>query len=681
MKRIICSVTILIIIIIMGLFKCGIALYDYKESEKGNYYATIIDKVKETQYTKVYLCKIKRKRFLLYAKKNKLDFEIGDIIYFYGSFEKGENQRNYGGFNYNLYLKTRKIYGIFKADSIKRIGNSKSLMLGYKKKIYKIRNNIISNFNNNLSKNNSALLSGIILGVTDKISKDVIENFQKSSLTHTLAISGENFMYIILIFKLASKRIRLKNFMNIITILSLIFFMELTGNTSSVIRAGIMTIIIILSKLLHRKYDFLTSLFLSLLVQIIYNPYCIFDVGLILSYSGVLGLAFFYKPLNSKIKSKLICGILATNIAIIPIIMYNFNIISFSFLITNLLSSFLIEIITILGFISIFFRLKIIYFILNHFLNILEIIISYFSLIPFSKVYVTTPSFLSITIYYVLVLSIFKLKKDKAKKTIVTFLTITIIALNTNYSSLFGTDRIKISFLDVGQGDCTVIQHKNKIVLIDGGGSSNSEYEIGKNIVIPSLLDKKIKKINYIIVSHFDTDHVGGLLELMEELRVDNVIISKQVQENENYKRFIEIVNRKNIEIIIVEKGNKVQIDEKLFFEILWPNSLEILDDNVLNNNSIVCKLNYNDFSMLFTGDIEELAEKSIIETYKKDLKRIEATVLKVAHHGSKTSSSEEFLKAVKPKITLIGVGKNNKFGHPNEEVLSRIEKIRGYNI
>ena len=167
----------------------------------------------------------------------------------------------------------------------------------------------------------------------------------------------------------------------------------------------------------------------------------------------------------------------------------------------------------------------------------------------------------------------------------------------------------------------------------------------------------------------------------MEELRVDNVIISKQVQENENYKRFIEIVNRKNIEIIIVEKGNKVQIDEKLFFEILWPNSLEILDDNVLNNNSIVCKLNYNDFSMLFTGDIEELAEKSIIETYKKDLKRIEATVLKVAHHGSKTSSSEEFLKAVKPKITLIGVGKNNKFGHPNEEVLSRIEKIRGYNI
>ncbi|MBR3134186.1 MAG: DNA internalization-related competence protein ComEC/Rec2 [Clostridia bacterium] len=681
MKRIICSVTILIIIIIMGLFKCGIALYDYKESEKGNYYATIIDKVKETQYTKVYLCKIKRKRFLLYAKKNKLDFEIGDIIYFYGTFEKGENQRNYGGFNYNLYLKTRKIYGIFKADSIKRIGNSKSLMLGYKKKIYKIRNNIISNFNNNLSKNNSALLSGIILGVTDKISKDVIENFQKSSLTHTLAISGENFMYIILIFKLASKRIRLKNFMNIITILSLIFFMELTGNTSSVIRAGIMTIIIILSKLLHRKYDFLTSLFLSLLVQIIYNPYCIFDVGLILSYSGVLGLAFFYKPLNSKIKSKLICGILATNIAIIPIIMYNFNIISFSFLITNLLSSFLIEIITILGFISIFFRLKIIYFILNHFLNILEIIISYFSLIPFSKVYVTTPSFLSITIYYVLVLSIFKLKKDKAKKTIVTFLTITIIALNTNYSSLFGTDRIKISFLDVGQGDCTVIQHKNKIVLIDGGGSSNSEYEIGKNIVIPSLLDKKIKKINYIIVSHFDTDHVGGLLEVMEELRVDNVIISKQVQENENYKRFIEIVNRKNIEIIIVEKGNKVQIDEKLFFEILWPNSLEILDDNVLNNNSIVCKLNYNDFSMLFTGDIEELAEKSIIETYKKDLKRIEATVLKVAHHGSKTSSSEEFLKAVKPKITLIGVGKNNKFGHPNEEVLSRIEKIRGYNI
>lgn len=162
-----------------------------------------------------------------------------------------------------------------------------------------------------------------------------------------------------------------------------------------------------------------------------------------------------------------------------------------------------------------------------------------------------------------------------------------------------------------------------------------------------------------------------GLLSIMEELKVKNVIISRQGQSSENYERFLEIVKRRNIKVLVVNSGDKVFIENDIFFDILFPEK-EQIEENILNNNSIVAKLVYNDFSMLFTGDIEEVAENKILEKYKN----LKSTILKVAHHGSKTSSIEEFLEAVKPKYALIGVGKNNTFGHPNDGVLERLERI-----
>lgn len=199
----------------------------------------------------------------------------------------------------------------------------------------------------------------------------------------------------------------------------------------------------------------------------------------------------------------------------------------------------------------------------------------------------------------------------------------------------------------------------------------------GKKVLIPYLLARKINVIDYMIISHFDIDHVGGLLSIMEELKVRAVIISRQGEDSENYKKFKEIVKEKNIKVIVVGKGDSLKIEKDLCFDILWPNNSKLITDNVLNNNSIVCKLHYKNFSMMFTGDIEEIAEKQILQEYKNNLEALNSTILKVAHHGSKTSSTQEFLKAIKPKVALIGVGKNNKFGHPNEEVIKRLENIR----
>ena len=173
----------------------------------------------------------------------------------------------------------------------------------------------------------------------------------------------------------------------------------------------------------------------------------------------------------------------------------------------------------------------------------------------------------------------------------------------------------------------------------------------------------------------------GGVLTVMEELKVGEVIISKQGEESENYQKFKEIVKKKNIKVKILEYKDQnnleeIKIDKGVYFKILWPTK-KLVSENILNNNSIVCKLYYKSFTMLFTGDIEEIAEKEILKTYKNNLQILNSTILKVGHHGSKTSSLEEFLERVRPKISLIGVGENNNFGHPNENVIEKLKNLR----
>ena len=165
----------------------------------------------------------------------------------------------------------------------------------------------------------------------------------------------------------------------------------------------------------------------------------------------------------------------------------------------------------------------------------------------------------------------------------------------------------------------------------------------------------------------------------MQELKVKNVIISKQGEDSENYETFKRIVNEKKISVIVVKKGDNIALEKDINIQILWPTE-NLIKENILNNNSIVAKLSYKNFSMLFTGDIEELAEKQIFNEYK-DLNILNSTVLKVAHHGSKTSSTQDFIEKVNPKIVLIGVGKNNNFGHPSQGVIESFYNLRIRNL
>lgn len=260
-----------------------------------------------------------------------------------------------------------------------------------------------------------------------------------------------------------------------------------------------------------------------------------------------------------------------------------------------------------------------------------------------------------------------KIKKSYKKIIAVILIIILILGLYTA-----APKNLRIYFIDVMQGDsCLILTSLNTSILIDGGGSET--YNVGENILLPYLLSRRITKIDYILCSHFDTDHCGGIKTILEDIKVKNLIISKQKENYENFNEIMQIAKKKHVNIIIVKANDRIVFDKTAYIDVLYPT--KNLAHSDINNNSIVAKFISNNISILFTGDIEKEAEENILDIYNK--KELKADILKVAHHGSKTSSSYEFLNAVSPKIALIGVGENNTFNHPSDITIKNLEKLK----
>ena len=704
----------------------------YKDGEELTLVAIVDSNKEEKEYKDTYKIKTENKdtNLILSVNKNKdIELEYGDKILIKGEFVEPSESRNYGGFDYKEYLKSIKIYGTIKADSIEILAKNSN------NPIFTFANNINLKIKENINKlipeKYSAIFTGLILGDTSKVEEEVNDDFKIANISHVLAISGMHITYIVIGIELLLKKGIGKRKTRIITIIILVMYMFITGFAPSVVRASIMGIIMLISKLIHRKNDIWTSISLSLLILLIYNPFLILNVGLQLSYLGTIGIVCFNKNVynflrklkirNKKIRYKInrkfilfmdkikemLSVTLSAQIVILPILLFNFNILGIYFFISNILVSIIIGPIIIVGFVCIlisFISIEIAK-ILSIFMSVgiqILISISEISHLPFSKIYIPTPKVWQIVSYYICVIVInriyiafnskkpdftsirirnlvallkfkFRQNRNKVLKVLIVLVSLVFI-LNTI------PEKLKIHFVDVGQGDCTFITTpQNKTILIDGGGSMSEEYDVGKSTLLPYILDRGYTKLDYVFISHFDQDHVGGILTILEELRVGQVYISKQEQDSENYQKFLKIVEDKKIKVKVLKQGDCLKIEKNLYFDILWPIE-EQIQENVLNNNAMVMKLRYGKFSMLFTGDIEAIAEEKILDFYKEKGESIlKSDVLKVAHHGSKTSTTQSFFEKVNPKICLIGVGKNNMFGHPTTEVLERINGTKIY--
>lgn len=709
-------------------------LYYGEQILKGE--AIIVSNKIEKEYYYIYKIKVvylnnskKYKNSYLYLKASKKSTNIlqyGDKIEFSGKFLEPSSRRNYKGFYYKEYLKTLKIYGNVKADKIQVIEKEKANLIFIFAN--KISIAIKQKIDLLLNEESASMVKGILLGDNSEIEEEIQENFKITNISHILAVSGMHVSYIVIAISLLGKfgigKIRIK----VSTIGILIFYMLITGFSPSVVRASFMGILMTGAGMVHRKNDIWTSISISIFLILIYNPFLISNIGLQFSYLGTIGIIIFNKNvlkvlksikiknrkwryrfnrkvilLSNKIKEILSITISA-QLAIFPVMIYHFNLFGTYFLLSNLLISAIIGSIIILSAFVISFSFafypiaKTGSFMIEMLIRIL-ITISNLSNLPFSKIYFPTPNIIIIILYYILIVifnyvynlynskklnitqirirNLIALVKYKIFLNKKKYLQVTSICILVLIFYTWIPKKLNIYFIDVGQGDSTfIVTPKNKTVLIDGGGSSSNEYDVGKSTLLPYILDRGYTKIDYIFISHFDQDHVGGILNILQELKVGKVVISKQGEDSENYQKFLKVIKEKNIKVLIVKRGDKIKIENNLYFDILWPDNT-LIKENILNNNSIVMKMYYNDFSILFTGDIEEIAEKKILETYKGEKIKLKADILKVAHHGSKTSTIKEFLEIVKPKIALIGVGKENNFGHPNEEILERLKELR----
>ena len=643
---------------------------------------TITSDIQEKEYKKVCTAKIVRnnKKILINIKMSQdiPSMKYGDSLYIEGEFKQPEEARNYKGYNYKQYLKTKKIIGTVELEKVKILKSSNGSF------IHNIQKYIRDTINGTLTDEEGNLLLAILLGDKDKLSEDIQESFKTSNLSHMLAVSGAHVSYIILglTYVLQNSIIGKKN-EKIVCIIFLLFFMAITNFTPSVTRACIMAILTLFSSIIYRKSDVYTNISVAALITLIFNPYSLLDLGFQLSYGGTIGIIIFIKRIQEKksnskvinyIKQMALVSIYA-NIIIIPIMMYHFNTVSFTFIISNIMASPILGIIVITGFLFIIASItvkpltRLIAIFIKPILSILIKISQICSKLPFSNILVVTPYMFNVISYYAIILYCIKSKKNNKCKIIICLL---IVLILTNFIIYIFPQKLRIFFIDVGQGDSTlIITPDKKTVLIDGGGSDS--FDVGEKVLLPYLLDRRILKIDYVLISHFDTDHCGGILTIMEKVKVKNIIISEQAEHSENYERFKKLMIHKKIRLIEVKKGDKIKIGRYSEFKILFPTS-RLLSENPLNNNSIVAQFNYNNFKMLFTGDIEKLAEQQILKTEKAEIR---ADILKVAHHGSKTSSIPEFIKAVRPKIALIGVGKNNTFGHPNQQTIKNLENIK----
>ena len=589
-------------------------------------------------------------------ENNTFDYELGDKIKLFGKLKLPSNNSIFNGFNYREYLKYERINYIFDIDEIIKISNNKSIM-------YKLKNSIINIINKSPNKD---YLHTFLLGNNKYIDKEVMESYRINGISHLFSISG---MHISLLSMIILKLLKNYKFKKEVVILFLLIYMTLTDFLPSILRSGIFFILIYLNKKFNLNISMFKLMIILLFICVLIDPYIVYKIGFQYSYTISFYLITFNQLIN-KSKNKLYKLFIVSFISFIvsvPITINNFSQIN---VLSIFLNIFFVPIVS-----SIIFPLSLITFLFPFFNNLFTILINIFELlsITFSKIdnfifIMSKISTLFIIIYYIIIsITLYFLSKNKYKY-IVSLMFIFVI----HYNITIFNKGLEITYIDVGQGDSIFIKFPNdkSNILIDTGGkvtygNLKNNYSVGKNIV-DYLKSMGIRKLDYLIITHGDFDHMGDSLYLIDKFKVENVIFNCG-EFNALEKELIKVLDEKKIKYYSCIKELNID-NNKLYF-------LQTKKYDNENDNSNVIYTEFNGYKFMFMGDAGVEKEKDILDKY--NLANID--VLKVGHHGSKTSSSKEFIDEIDPKYGVISVGKNNRYGHPNKEVLNNLDNSKIY--
>ena len=595
--------------------------------------------------------KAKEKLVVNYYQELLEEIKLGDKLQINGNLLIPSKNTIPNQFNYKEYLYYNGINYIVVADSISKIENNTKIIYYLKEKA---NQRILS-----ISYANEYIKT-FILGDTTSLDETVINSFRQNGISHLFSISGMHISLFAAIILSFLKRISYSNFYNYsVVIVFLSFYAILIGSSPSVIRSLIMYILFSLNKVFNLKIKKIDLMCLVLIIVLIINPYYLYNISFQYSYIISFSLVLYSYKI-SKIKNKIMKSLYTSFISFLvsfPICIYNFYQVNVFSIILNI---FLIPYVSI-----IIFPLSLICFIipkisivLHFFINILESISLFISKYSIGITCFSKPSIYLIIIYYILIILFLYNYKN-----IYLF-----ILLFFHKTYIYFDPTIKVSYLDVGQGDSIFIKypHNKSNILIDTGGLLNSSYSVISNKTIPYLKSIGIYKINYLILSHGDYDHMGEAINLINSFKVDKVIFNCGTHNNLE-KKLINVLDKKKIKYYSCIKELSID-NNKLYF-------LQTGEYDNENDNSNVIYTEFNNYKFLFMGDAGIDKEKDILDKYS--IYNID--VLKIGHHGSKTSSSKEFINEINPKNSIISVGKNNRYGHPNKEVVNTLENSKIY--
>ena len=604
----------------------------------------IIDYKKSDDKLVIY-AKGKEKILINYC--DDINISYGDYIYVKGKLIKPKDNTNFNLFNYKKYLLSNNIKYTVKASNIKILKRNKNIF-------YKLKNYIFFKIKS-LDKSKKYILT-FIFADKSYIDKEMYDNYQNLGISHLFAVSG---MHISLVTFILLKLLEGKNevIKYLITFIFLMFYLFLTNYTISMVRACFQFILIFINKLFKLNIDNSNIVIFLFSVLIILNPYIIYNIGFLFSFSISFTLIKFKDMITGDFMIKNIKTSLLSFFVSMPILINNFFKVNFLSIILNIIYiPFVSYILFPLCLITILFPFfdSFTYFVINFF----ETITKFFSSINLLTFSITKMNIILVIIYYFIFLWIIK-SNDKLKKKIIIVFIFIVFIINNN--TIVNNE---VHFLDVGQGDSILIRIKSKNILIDTGGNIN--FNISKNVLIPYFRSSGVKKIDYLILTHGDYDHMGEAINLVENFKVEKVIFNCGPY-NDLENELIEVLDKKKIKYYSYIKELNVD-NNKLHF-------LQTKEYDNENENSNVIYTKLNGYKFMFMGDAGVEKEKDILEKY--NVSKID--VLKIGHHGSKTSSDKNFIDEMNPKYSVISVGKNNRYGHPNKEVLENLKESKIY--
>ncbi len=641
-------------------------------------------------------------------------WQYGDVMKLPLKLRIPRNFQTPGSFDYAGYLARRGIYltaFVWDDTKIKKIGRRGTWL---RHRIEHVRRTVGGFFDEQLSAKSAAILRALIIGDKSQLDPDVRDAFTRVGVAHVLAISGLHIGLVALLaygawwWLLARSQYvllmwSLPKLAALFTLPVVLLYAGLAGGSVSTLRAVIMVAVFLTARLLDREEEVFRSLALAALIVSLIWPGTVLDISFQLSFVAVLvillGLQRFQTWRDNRDKARdgdpsqwrqrlrrrtgLYCLVtLSATVGTLPLVATYFHIVPLLGFAANLLVvPFLGSAAVVLGLVTtvlVFLHegaAALVVYCAGAVVSLGVWVVEAIAVLPFAAVHFVTPTLFELILFYTLCVSLlfFSHFQPPWLRRVFFCCLFSLVLCDCTYwitQRYFHTE-LRVSFLDVGQGDAAVVEFPGShVMVIDAGGFMSQTFDSGRAIVAPFLWQKKIGQVDTLVLSHPNLDHYGGLEFLAEHFGVTSFWFNDDKRsKSQRFKRLMTTLGRNGVEIRPLCSGSQDQEINSVRIQILHPPCSQTGLDT--NDASLVLRLSHGEVDILFSGDIEVAGERILLSTSAQ----LASEILKVPHHGSRSSSTQPFLQAVSPQVAIASLGYRNRFHFPAPEVVDRYER------